>query len=53
MKTIDVTPTWTAILPILLEFLKTPQNRESAVQELRRMADAADKWNEHVKAGER
>ena len=54
METIDVTPTWRDILPILLIGL-TDGNKEGkriAREELARMADAADKWNAHCKANE-
>lgn len=44
---IDFTPTWEAILPILLAVLtegKTAKNRNEAAIELRRMAVLADKY---------
>lgn len=41
---VDLTPTWSAILPILLEAAHTPDNkgREAAMIELKRMAEIAD-----------
>lgn len=49
---IDMTPTWRAILPVIMEGLTngTPAGQEIARQELARMADAADRWNAHCKA---
>lgn len=46
-KYIDFTPTWEAILPILLAVLtkgETAKNRNEAAIELRRMAVLADKY---------
>jgi hypothetical protein len=43
--TIDITPSWRSILPILLEVwsgAETPEARKLAFEELSRMADAAD-----------
>ncbi len=44
---IDATPTWAAILPILLAVLEDgdAEGRKMARAELRRMADAADAYN--------
>lgn len=45
-KTIEATPTWAAVLPILLMGLEGDEvARKAAHSELRRMAEAADKWN--------
>lgn len=47
-KTIDLTPTWAAILPtilVVLENATTEDAKESMRLELRRMAEAADRWN--------
>lgn len=54
MKTIDLTPTWSEILPTLLIILRdaSPKGQSSAVEELKNMARAADMWNEHVKKSE-
>jgi len=57
MKTIDCTPTWEGLLPMLLELYeakavkpaKRQETRKEMAIELRRMAQAADKWNAHVK----
>lgn len=64
MKTIDITPTWSAILPMTLEVYKQyikkltncrsklPQVEQAAKEiesELKKMALAADNWNEHIK----
>ena len=52
MKTIDVTPTWKGILPALLFILaddsSTKKNKDMAADELRKMAHAADRYNEGV-----
>lgn len=50
--TIDITPTWQGILPILLLGLTdhaTPESNRIANEELLRMAQAADAWNAHCK----
>lgn len=46
IKTIDVTPTWSAILPMLIMVLQdgTPQGQAEATAELRRMAQLADRY---------
>jgi len=57
MKSIDCTPTWEGLLPMLLELYeaknvkpaKRAETRKEMGIELRRMAQAADKWNAHVK----
>lgn len=49
MKTIDATPTWSAITPWLLAILQeatTKKAREAARKEILRMAEVADR---HVK----
>lgn len=48
---IDLTPTWEQILPALLAVIKdgSAEGRKIAAEELRRMAQAADKWNEAAK----
>lgn len=48
--TIDATPTWRAILPIILTALEigTPEGKRIAKEELERMADAADAYNAQV-----
>lgn len=52
-RVIDVTPTWSALLPLLLEIAangNTTDARWTAKAELMRMAQAADKWNAHCRA---
>lgn len=51
VKTIDVTPTWSEILPSILILLKSERAscREVAVTELARMARVADKMTAHLK----
>jgi hypothetical protein len=41
-ETIDCTPTWTEILPLLLRILKNGATAKGAEEELYRMAAAAD-----------
>ena len=52
METIDLTPTWSGILPGLLAVIEngTGEGRQMARVELARMAQAADKYNELAKA---
>lgn len=51
MKTIDATPAWVAIVPLLIAALQSEnyEAQESAEHELFRMAQAADRWNEHAR----
>tara|TARA_R100001440_G_C2512772_1_gene118058 strand:+ start:1356 stop:1577 length:222 start_codon:yes stop_codon:yes gene_type:complete len=53
-KTIDLTPTWSAIWRVYLMVLQNPKASFDSIKdaelELSRMADAADKWNEYVKS---
>ena len=51
MKTVNVTPTWSAALPMLLMVLErgTEQGKHAAREELKRMALCADS---HVRAQE-
>ena len=50
METINITPTWAGILPALIAVIRdgTPEGQRMAAEELQRMAQAADKWNEHA-----
>lgn len=47
---LDVTPTWTALLPYFFAVLEdgTAEGKRIARDELRRMAQAADNWNTHA-----
>lgn len=49
--TIDLTPTWAGILPALIAVIRdgTPEGQRLALEELRRMADAADRFNQLAK----
>ena len=51
MKTIDITPTWTAITPVLCRVLEsgTYDGVKVATQELMRMAELADRYNHMIK----
>jgi hypothetical protein len=50
MQTIDLTPTWREILPALLALLEMPETRQDALDELAKMAGAADRYISLVKA---
>ena len=56
MKTIDMTPTWEAVTPILIMTLQRTKNDPDATdiaqKELIKMAKLADKWVKHVKETE-
>ncbi len=45
-KTIDITPTWSALLPLMVEVLKNPNASQEAKQEvtseLKRLAQIVD-----------
>lgn len=42
VKTVDLTPSWSGLLPLLLAMLDTPQTRDTALDELLKMARVAD-----------
>jgi len=52
-ETIDITPTWSALVPIMIEVLKNPRANNTAKQEvaveLKRLAKIADSANEKAK----
>ena len=50
MQTIDITPMWREILPALISLLENPTTHEVALEELQRMAGAADRYIALVKA---
>ena len=56
MNTIDMTPTWEAVTPILVMTLQRTKNDPEAIdiaqKELTKMAKLADKWVNHVKETE-
>jgi hypothetical protein len=51
--TIDITPTWSALVPIMIEVLKNPRANNTAkaevTQELLRLAKIVDNQNERIK----
>tara|TARA_B100001093_G_scaffold347651_1_gene332238 strand:- start:2335 stop:2505 length:171 start_codon:yes stop_codon:yes gene_type:complete len=53
METIDITPTWSALIPIMVEVLKSPKASNSAKQEvvveLKRLAKIVDDQNRKAK----
>jgi hypothetical protein len=52
-ETIDVTPTWSALVPIMIEVLKNPKANSTAKaevsQELLRLAKIVDNQDERAK----
>ena len=46
---IDCTPTWSNVLPILLELVQNPKTHTDATIELERMAELADRYVSMVK----
>jgi hypothetical protein len=52
MKTIDLTPTWASLVPVLVQILQHSESESSKrdiADELTKMARAADRWNAHCK----
>jgi hypothetical protein len=52
VETIDVTPTWTALVPMMIAILttvKNPKTIKELTAELLKMAEGADRWIAHVK----
>lgn len=43
-QTIDCAPTWSSILPILIELVGKPRTRKDAMIEIKRMAEMADAY---------
>lgn len=53
MKTIDVTPTWVALVPLFIhiaQHAETATAKQDLAAELTKMAQEADRWNAHCKA---
>ena len=52
-ESIDITPTWSALIPIMVEVLKSPKANNTAkqevTQELLRLAKIVDDQNEKAK----
>jgi hypothetical protein len=53
MKTIDITPTWSALIRPMMEVLKNPkanlESRKGIEEEFIRMAKIIDEYNEEAK----
>jgi len=43
-KTIDCTPTWSGILPVILALIQNPNTKKDGLHELQRMAELADAY---------
>lgn len=51
MQTIDITPTWQGLVPVLVHILQhseSASSRRDITEELTKMAKAADLWNAHL-----
>ena len=51
-KTINVTPTWESLVPVLAHIVrhaKTNGAVDDIMKELKNMAQAADRWNAHCR----
>ena len=50
MKTYDITPTWSAITPLLCNAIEfgSPKGVRAATEEITRMADLADRYNHMI-----
>jgi hypothetical protein len=44
----DITPTWTGILPLLLSSYEKPDERKYAIVDLQKMAELADRFVDAV-----
>ena len=55
-KTIDVTPTWAGLIPVMIKILKSPRAnnvaKQEVTQELLRLAKIVDDQNEKAKMAE-
>jgi hypothetical protein len=52
MQTIDMTPTWSGLLPVMVHILQHSESESSKrdiADELTKMARAADRWNAYCK----
>ena len=43
-QTIDCTPTWSGILPVIVALIQNPNTRKDGIIELQRMAELADAY---------
>ena len=52
-ETINCTPTWESLLPAIIHLIESggPSAKKIAIEELQKMAQAADLYNESVKGG--
>lgn len=51
-KTIDATPSWESLIPVLMYVIRNAESTKTLKdmeQELRNMAQAADRWNAHCR----
>ena len=56
-ETIDITPKWSALIPVMVEVLKSPKANNSAkaevTEELLRLAKIVDDQNAKIKANDK
>jgi hypothetical protein len=56
-ETIDITPTWSALIPIMVEVLKNPkagyEDKQNVIFELKRLAKIVDDQNAKIKANDK
>lgn len=50
IKTIDITPSWSDMVEVIIICLNSPGAEKAGRDELYRMAQAADLWNAHCQA---
>ena len=50
VEVFDCTPTWLGLLPMLLEIVRQGKADTPLLDEFKKMAKAADKWNAYNKA---
>lgn len=48
-KTIDATPSWSALVAVMLEIAVRNPRSADIREEFQRMAEAADQWNAHCR----
>ena len=50
-ETVNVTPTWESLVPVLAHMIRHSNrgNRDDIMNELKSMAQAADRWNLHCR----
>jgi hypothetical protein len=52
-QTIDCTPTWSGILPVIVALIQNPNTRKDGIIELQRMAELADAYVAKTKTNQK